>query len=221
MSTPLARWNHKIPGWTALAALNHNSVVKTAPIWLSLVPFLMRELGAHFSIPFNFLAYYFGAIFFGLAYVVFVARCPPLAKLARSHGEFVKGSHSEVDLRNWFRAVVPAPRFSAEADPVLVLQYLSIIRGNQNLTAQETAERLSGKAGHAIMNPFWATSAGSKLADVYDFAKSTTDAFRPGWRLVMTGLYTVGFVFVAMTFVYNAYSAWVYLHGHPFLPSHA
>jgi len=48
--------------------------------------------------------------------------------------------------------------------------YLSIIRGIANLTLAEAAERLTGGAGPAAMNPFWATPTGAKLPDVHDFA---------------------------------------------------
>jgi hypothetical protein len=208
--------------WVKLHQLRENPAIKYSWVWLALVPFLMRLIIAWqprvayaLDVPINFIFCYAAGLCFLAAAWPYGKYCPTLVKEAPSYGAFQKHQHSEVELRNWFREVVPADGAPAEADPQLVLQYRSIIRGNTNLTAAEAAESLTGRAGHAIMDPFWATPAGTKLPDVHDFALGVAKRRRPVARAVATVAYAFGFLFLACVFAYNSYSAYQYFLHKP------
>lgn len=224
--TPWARFSgwvgRSVFSWATLRELGHNSVVKTAPLWAAGVPFLMRvvewlshvlQLNHPLNLPFNFLMFYLAAVCFSLGMGVFIARCPKLIKNAQNHGEFITRNHSEVELREWTSEFFPRSKVDRhERDPDLVLQYLSLARGFDNLTQAEMAAKLSGKAGPTIMDRFWDTPAGARLPSVFNFALGLANAFRPLSRAAVTLAFVIGFVFVGATVLYNFSSAYHYFH---------
>lgn len=194
---------------------SHSKAVVVSGLALVLVPSLARlslALSTHFNvgldIPINLTLLFVAGICFFPASVILSVVCPALITELRNFGTLTSKTRSEVDLRNWFHAVVLDE--NKEPDPRKILHYLSIIRGAENVTAQQTAELLSGKAGHAIMDPFWITDAEARLPLVYDFAWKTANEVRTGWRWIVTILYTAGCTCLVAVEFYNVWSVWKY-----------
>lgn len=183
--------------WSTLREFSHNKAVMVSGIALVLVPSLARlsvalhcHLQLAIDIPINLTLLFIAGICFFPATVILAVFCPKLTQELPNYGALATGKHSEVDLRNWFHDVILDK--AKNPDPKKVLHYLSIIRGADNVTTAQAAELLEGKAGHAIMDPFWITPAGDRLPLVYDFASKTADQIRSGWRWTASFLFAAG-----------------------------
>jgi hypothetical protein len=202
--------------WSTLRSFRESTAVKASAITLSIVPFIMRvgmDLtpyfgGKRFNIPFNLEMVFFAAIAFAVAVVVYALRCPPLIKKAPNYGAISNGPHSEVDLRRWFHELVTNK--AGDVDVRAIHQYLGIARGHSNTTAQEAAEVLDGRAGHALLDRFWDTPAGPRLAHAYDHVRSRSDLARTTARWFSSVFFLLGATFLAASYVYNGYSAYRY-----------
>jgi hypothetical protein len=208
--------------WSDLHGVGTSKAVNSALIWVIVIPFLARVVnevevrtGSRLSLPFNFLMLYFAAFCFTVASALFAFFCPKLAKLAPNYGAFVIGNHSELELKNWFREIAGSKQSKGEADPGLIRQFLSELGRASNARAAEVVEIFSGKAGHAIMDPFWATPAGDRLPNAFDFALKTANQRQPVVRFVASLFYGLGFLCLAAIIIYNFRSIYEYLRGHP------
>jgi hypothetical protein len=203
-----------------LQGLGTNKAVNSSLIWLLVFPFLTRivdslepRIGVILDIPFNFIMLYFAAFFFTVASVLFQVFCPRLVKLAPTFGTFVAEKHSDLDLKKWFSELVTSRRLGG-TDAKLVFQFLSLIKGNDNASAQQTTELISGTAGHAILDPFWGTPAGDKLSYAYDFAQGIAEK-RCDWaRFFASVCYILGFACLALIFIHNIASVVQYMGNH-------
>ncbi len=204
--------------WRKLHALGTSKVAQSSIIWVLSIPVLARlaewleqTTKVSFHIPANFVFMYFGAFFFAIGSVVFQLFCPTVIKVAPTFGQFLTGSHSDLELKNWFHQVSLLYRQSV--NPRMIQQFLAILKGRQNITSAQAAELLGDKAGPALLNEFWGTICPpTQRPYVYDLTANAADNARPVARFAATIAYTVGgtclaFVPIANFFVMTHYVA--------------
>ena len=90
--------------WSQLAKLNGISLINSMYIWLFIVPIsarLLENVGdsaeltilnytftAKLTLPFSWIAFYFSALAFAVANIVFQGRCPSVIKEQNDYSEF-------------------------------------------------------------------------------------------------------------------------------------
>lgn len=162
------------------------------------------------SLPFNFVMWFGAGVFFTVAYAIYLWRCPALVKEAHTYGAIANGPHSEHDLRVWYHKAV-VEEFG-RVDAKSIQSYLSLVRGNDNLSEDEFREILTRVAGHALLDPYWNTPAGPvRLPIVYDHARSFAARSLIRWRIVTLLFICVGLAFLAAAATSSARSALAYL----------
>lgn len=83
----------KTPGWTALKGLGNSKTIKSSYIWLFLVPIVSKLFSSlnniieinifgatwslNMSLPFNLSMFYFSAVAFAIASIIYQIWCPP------------------------------------------------------------------------------------------------------------------------------------------------
>ena len=105
-------------GWSSLRALGTNRVVKSAYIWLVLVPIAGKFLSAvndvadfqifgtqvsvHLSLPFSWKIFFFGALAFTLGNAIWQFCCPEIVRKYSSYSDFITQGRTVLDIKHYF-----------------------------------------------------------------------------------------------------------------------
>jgi hypothetical protein len=132
MLSTVAAWAEALTTWRSLRTWGNSKIVNSSFVWLAIVPVFAKftsdldnqiaiqaygqALVFNLKLPFSWLCFYYGALLFGFAQVVFLLRCPPLIRQFEDFGEFersgrggrqlLKFCYAE-DLRDVVLSIVP------------------------------------------------------------------------------------------------------------------
>ncbi|HRE80192.1 MAG TPA: hypothetical protein PLN52_04045 [Opitutaceae bacterium] len=209
----------KTPKWSALNALGTSKLVNSSFIWLALIPFLSRVLGAvqewtHQcqSLPLSFVAFYFAAFSFSIAAGIFLWKCPTIAKIAPDFGVFNAKGHSETELKNWFLELAKSKKHPDAIDPEMILHFRRVVLLESGHGELDQADVFAEKARQRMMDAFWDIPLGSRLANAHDHVLRIADEYFPRWRGLAARFYVTGFALFSVVATYNlcsvGYSVW-------------
>lgn len=184
--------------------LGMSKVVNTSFIWLALIPFLARVLdsikevgGAKLALPFNFEAFYFAAVCFTIASMIFAIWCPDIVKLAPDFGTFVTKGHSGRELKRWFHKLAPSKNHKGEIDIGPITQFFENAGFSVELSKKDLGDFFAGKAPNELMGKFWSIDIQNKLADLHDFTLNQSNCRSPVARWFAAIFYILGFLLFA------------------------
>ncbi len=105
-------------GWSSLRALGTSRTVKSSYLWLMLVPVIAKclsavnevttftILGANISVPlslpFSWKAFFFAALSFAMADLVWHIKCPDIIKKYSNYADFVSQGRTVLDAKYYF-----------------------------------------------------------------------------------------------------------------------
>jgi hypothetical protein len=109
-------------GWSSLRALGTSRVVKSSYVWLMLVPvggkclsavndvttftILGTEISVHLSLPFSWKAFFFAALAFALADLIWQIKCPDIIKKYANYTDFLSQGRTALDTKHYFLETV-------------------------------------------------------------------------------------------------------------------
>jgi hypothetical protein len=109
--------NYLIPKWSSLAKIERIKIVQSMYLWLFIVPILAKTLAKledtanlnifgyvfniHLELPFSWKIFYFSALCFAIANLVFVLRCYSLIKDHSSFADFLNQGKSDRHLSSY------------------------------------------------------------------------------------------------------------------------
>ena len=198
MSLPTILWGH-------LAKLNAVRLINTMYVWIFIVPImakLLENVGGevqltifehnfvvHLALPFSWVAFYFSALSFAAANLLFQLRCPNVIKEQQDYSEFRRANKGVEHLDTY----LPEIGMNWEG----LRQRLE----QQDEYLHEVAEVSNPKAEDGLLRKrFWA---------VYSHGNKS----RPVWRLLAFLLYAIGGVLILIVLGQNAVFVTKYLLG--------
>lgn len=197
----------KIPKikWSQLEQLNAIRFIHTMYVWVFLVPILVKLLEqvdekapitilgytfeAHLSLPFSWVAFYFSALAFALANVVFQARCPSIIKDQRDYFQFRQSGKGVEHLDHYLSEVG------------MNWEGLRQRIEKRDEYFDEVAEASNPRQDDGeLRKRFW---------EVF----SQSNSWRPNWMRLALLLYAVGGVLITWVFGENAIYVIQYIWG--------
>ena len=191
--------------WSQLAKLNAIEFINTMYVWIFIVPILAKLLEntgsevrltifeytfeAHLTLPFSWVAFYFSALAFAAANLVFQARCPRIIKEQSNYSEFKRSNRGIEHLDSYL--------------PEIGMNWEGL---RQSLERQD--EYFSGVA--EVENPVMDDGL---LRKQFWAAYAQGDASRPVCKFVAFGLYTIGGVLILIVLGQNTIFVTRYLLG--------
>jgi hypothetical protein len=104
----------KIPDWNSFKALGRSKIIRTSYWWLFLVPLLAKlleatgdeltlnifdaELTITLNLPFSWVLFYFSAVSFSIASLIYITRCPRSADKYDDYEEWKKSGKDSTSL---------------------------------------------------------------------------------------------------------------------------
>ena len=105
-------------GWSSLRAFGTNRVVKSAYLWLVLVPIAGKFLSAvndvadfqilgtqvsvHLSLPFSWKVFFFGALAFSFGNSIWQFCCPEIIRKHSNYSDFINQGRTVLDIKHYF-----------------------------------------------------------------------------------------------------------------------
>ena len=181
--------------WSLLSALGKSRLLKTAYLWLFIVPICAKLLNniesvvnvqlfhATFSInlalPFSWVVFFFSAVAISAGDAIYSLRCPALIKEHSTFSGFQESGKGITQLKKYYKGIVDGD------------EYGEIPRTT-----------FAGPDGQ-IDNTSW-------LQDEFWDLRYYADKCRPLSRVICGGLYVVGLMLVLFLFMQNIWYVWHY-----------
>lgn len=208
----------RAPIWSDIGKLGENKTVRSSAIWMFVVPVLARildtlnelnfSLGTEvlkvsLSLPFSWIYLYFAALFFGIGSILYLVWCPRFIRTYDSYNTLDdqgKGSRTIID--NLTAATEPEKAYSIKATRVQVLwqfvtDYMTDVRTTKNVEPdikKLTQDLFNGKIRtDCLREAFW-------------FVRNFCEEISPVKRLLVSVLYFLGFVCLAIIVAENTCS---------------
>jgi hypothetical protein len=191
--------------WSQLAKLNAVKFINTMYVWIFIVPVLAKLLEnmgdkaqltifehtfvAHLTLPFSWVCFYFSALAFASANLVFQARCPNIIKEQSGYSEFRRLNKGVEHLDSYL------PEIGMNWEGLRQ----DIERRDEYFS--EIAEALNPEAEDGLLRKrFWV-------------AYFHGDRCRHVWKLLAFVLYTIGLMLILIVLSQNALFVTKYLLG--------
>ena len=185
-----------IPSWTTLKTLGTNKTVQSATIWAVVVPVAAKlflrveetikfvippaqQVEIHLSLPFSWKVFFFVALSFMIANLIFKLRCPAIIQETSSFKEFSEQKRSTSELQE-------------------ILKFMTLLNGDQerlktnwlNWCAMRESCLLTSQS-HQSYN---SANDEKLLPEMYAFCISWLSVQKICWRSVVSLLYGLGFL---------------------------
>jgi len=112
--------------WHVISTFGRSKFIRSFSIWIAIVPLLAKIFeklpseiqitifGASITLvcelPFNLAIFYFCAIFFGIASILYVVKCPPVIQQYLDAGDFIKKNGTSLQLLGYALKLDPAKK---------------------------------------------------------------------------------------------------------------
>jgi hypothetical protein len=182
--------NNILPKWSFLAKIQKYKAVKSMYIWLFIVPLLAKALikidnlvdltifnhqfTIQLGLPFSWKIFYFSAIFFSTANLIFTLRCYNLIKDHNNFSDFIDQGKGEIQLDNYAKVAglsLEKIGFNKEDDESIYPQLLI-------------------SEGKNLQDPFWTIYEKLNIA-------------RTNSRIICSILYALGFILISIILYQN------------------
>jgi hypothetical protein len=205
-------FTHLVPLWPSLHSLSESKIVKSSYVWLVLVPAMAKLLDAidHkitlfgnvvvLSLPFSPKIFYFAAVAFAGANIIYYVFCPPAVKGYRSYKEFSEASKGSDVLMAGFVKLLTSriflwPLAFGEDAKRTFLQEYTDFKGK--------CEDINPKKPESLERLYSAPISLVKLPKAFNFVQWNFFRALPLVRLVCSALYLIGFFLIAWLFYEN------------------
>lgn len=199
--------------WSHLPKLGNNRVIRSSYFWIVFVPVVAKVLEKFpekvqvsdmiftAALPFSWVLFYFAACTFGLATLIFSLNCPPLIRDFRDWAALKDTGRTTqqmlVDFSNWLRN--GGEIYTAEGDKV------------EHDEAVDTMERKfcvsvsssSGSIQSAHRRAKILSIRPGNEADAFWYIRGYMQADKPRVRQVISALYFIGFILIAIVLFQN------------------
>jgi hypothetical protein len=185
--------------WSNLNAFGKNKIVKSAAIWLLIVPLfvkimpLLKKLGIELSLPFSWVRFYFGALCFSIATFIYILRCPQIIQKFEGYEDYFKSGRGQDYLIKELGLLYKRP-FTKAIDQTDLEKFIKdygdgerklLLKNENDIQKKLSSIRIKKEQLHEA---FW---------NIRDKAE-TVEGFS---RLVCAALFHVGFgLFIIITF---------------------
>ncbi len=188
----------KNPDWATLEKIQKVRIVQSTYVWIFIVPVLAKALSRiedpikmmvfyqkfelHTSLPFSWWVFYFAAISFVLANLIFIWKCPKIVKDHNDFGDFLAKKKGEAHL--YYYATQLDNQYN---------DFIHFLSENRLVNQFEEHERTQFDYEVKMSDAFWG------IHDVHN-------VIRRFWRLFCTSLYAVGFILIFIVLVQNLWA---------------
>lgn len=183
--------------WEGLKAFGSSRAIRTAYFWFLFVPIAAKLLAPlagkktvvwglelHITLPFTWQCFFFAAVCFSAANLIYDIRCPWIIKRFAQPSEFLSAGFSRLRLMMELERMKPA--FEA-------------IKTEDSEDMENLRKLLAGKEGYSDTNS-------DELRNFFIAITGFADHTAPRCRFVATWLYYLGFLLLAAVVLQNIWS---------------
>lgn len=183
--------------WEDLKTFGSSRVIRTAYFWFVFVPIAAKliapiagqetmiwGLRLHIGLPFSWQCFFFAALFFSAANLIYDVRCPWIIKRFSLPGEFLSAGFSRLRLK------MEAARLQEALEALPTKDHDDVANLNKVL---------GDNAGHP-------GESAEELRNMYIVLTGYADHIHPGSRRAATWLYYAGFLLIGVVVAQNIWS---------------
>ena len=204
--------------WINLKKINSSKFINSMYIWIIIVPILAKIfsnldkevfnflifgeiLPLQLKLPFSWALFYFSAIFFAIANLIFTIRCPLIIKENNSYNDFLTEGKKLLQLKPYIEDVnYDWNKLANDIDKKIDSQNNSSYMSASSISLNMSIEKLD-KVNEEKNNPknyFW---------EIYNF----TNFVREKSRVTIGILYFIGFCLFSIVLIQNFITIFTYM----------
>ena len=201
--------------WFNVSELGKSQVVKSMAIWMIVTPFIAKALSSTnsftlsfiktdspilLSLPFSWQVFFFSAVFFTIANIIYTWKCPPLIKKYKNYAEFKDTDNSMYmvinDLREHISDKVVYDNFLELG--VIVSKYTPSEKVTLEWTSDDTSN-VNWKKGIDSLSH----AEKENHPDIFSSLRIFLSKLYPFWSTTCLTLYFFGFLCLGLVLVEN------------------
>ena len=205
-----------VPRWSDINRLGRSRTVRSAYIWLFLVPLAARALVGlstelaiplwgqtiriALKLPFSWKVFYYSAAAFASATFIYSLRCPGIVARYDKFSDFAGEGRGGRQIVREFLLLLFRPSVHAFEQERRIDHFATTFRTSvpRNLQYPEgTTSAIDRDLVFEIELP------DSRLSDAFWYVRDYADSLRPNARLACSILYTIGFILIGVVIVQN------------------
>ncbi len=208
--------------WLSISEIGNSRVVRSMLIWMIITPVLAKAFSSvnsvNFSIfktdqaiilslPFSWQVFFFCALSFTIANIIFLIKCPPLIRKYNNYADFEGKDNSLYLLVNHFNDHVTDKmvRDNCVEIGVIVSKYSPSSIVAREWTSDDTSEINWRKEIDSLKH-----ASASNKADLFASLRIVLSKLYPTWTKICLTFYGLGFLGIAIVILQNV--AYVYEH---------
>ena len=231
--TVMQRTLHPQYGWSSLRVLGTSRTVRSSYLWLMLVPIVAKCLSAvneiatftilsatisvPLSLPFSWKAFFFAALAFAVADLIWHIKCPGIIKKYSNYSDFVSQGRTVLDTKYYFLEAVPyffIPSSTPYYEKMQTMEYL------KRFIKAATGRRISMLTEDDIkffMNQSDIPTQNvdkiigyevkkEKESDLFHFVIKYSENIHFGWLRFCTACYLIGFLLMIIVLLQSIWA---------------
>ena len=201
--------------WLSISEIGNSRVVRSMLILMILTPFLAKSFcsvnsvdltffktdqAIFLSLPFSWQVFFFCALSFTIANVIFLGKCPSLIKKYNNYADFEGKDNSLYLLVDHFNKHVTETMVGDNylEIGVIVSKYSPSVGVTREWTSDDTSE-VNWKKGIDSLKH----AAVADKADLFASLRIVLSKLYPGWAKICLGFYALGFLGIAVVIFQN------------------
>jgi len=201
--------------WLQISDIGNSKIVKSMLIWIFVTPIFAKLLGSvktanisfiqldspiNLSLPFSWQVFFFCALSFSIANIIFSFKCPDLIKKYKYYSDFESRDNSLYLLINYFNQHVTAEVVKSNflEIGVIVSKYTPSKDIVNEWTSDDTSN-VNWKKGIDSLKH----SERENISDIFSSLRILLSSFYPNWSKACAFFYGLGFLGILIVIVQN------------------